>query len=207
MALPDYYRNTLDTIANWNIGVDQRNPDRGAYRDAFMMSTAEKGVNYDLASRLMDQSVNNEMNLTRQAADLDRRNTLDLMSAEHGFNLQGMKTSQALAKDYAYAQGNIQSNLIKTEGEQARLNIRETTAGQIATIGATGTQERLGMKTAGEEQRKGIVTTGEQERLNIGARGEQDRSTITRQAEEGRRSVEHEREHAASLATRMTRWR
>jgi len=253
--------------SNWSINADQQNKDRQAYQDSFMMNTAEKGMNYELTSRLLQQSTDHERDLMGAAADLDRRNTLDLMTGEHNFKLAGMQESNRLSKDFLAAQGYQERETMaeqgnqarrtqevqnkgmadvegiraatanyaqdsesrrvglagqenretaritgeqdrlgyRVQGEEQRAGIRTTGEEERLNIGARGEQDRMGYRVQGEEQRAGIRTTGEEERLNIGARGREERAGIRTTGDETRRTTAFEREHAAGLATRMTR--
>jgi len=170
--MANWWDEAYSDITKWTVNADQLNKDRGAYKDAFQANTAEKGLNYDLTSRLMRESTDQEKELMQGAADLDRRNTQDLMTAEHGFKIAGMQESNRLSKDYLAAEGYQQ---------------RETLAEQ-------GYQEREKVKTTGEEERRTAVTQGEQQREGLRTQGD-----------EQRRTTAFEREHAAGLATRMSR--
>lgn len=132
-------------IAGWGITADQGNRDRGAYRDAFMMRMAEKGKDYEMTTSLMSHATNQEKELMQSSADLDRRNTLDLMSAEHGMKMQGMGESHRLSKDY-----------LSAEGFQQR-----------ETIGEQGFQQREGIKTEGEQTRLNLEKQGDVQRRNL----------------------------------------
>lgn len=140
--MANWWDEAYSDITKWTVNADQLNKDRGAYKDAFQANTAEKGLNYDLTSRLMRESTDQEKELMQGAADLDRRNTQDLMTAEHGFKVAGMQESNRLSKDYLAAEGFQQ---------------RESMAEQ-------GYQEREGIKTTGREQRETIRTQGDEQR-------------------------------------------
>lgn len=130
-------------ITKWTVNEDQLNKDRGAYKDAFQANTAEKGLNYDLTSRLMRESTDQEKELMQGAADLDRRNTQDLMTTEHGFKIAGMQESNRLSKDYLAAEGFQQRESMAEQGYQER----ESTM-------TTGREQRETIRTQGDEQRR-----------------------------------------------------
>jgi len=159
--MANWWDSAYASIASWGVGGGQENKDRGAYKDAFEMRMAEKGKDYEMTQALMGHATGQEKELMQASADLDRRNTLDLMSAEHGMKTQGMQESHRLGKDY---------------------------------LAAEGFQQRESMAEQGFQSREGTKTEGEQTRLNV-----------EKQGDVQRRNLEHDREHAAGLATRMAR--
>lgn len=203
-------------------------------RDAFMVSSAEKGLNYELTRALSASATNDEKGLMQLSADLDRRNTLDLMAGEQQFKIEGLKTANALSKDYLAAEGAQSRANISAQGEQDRSlqSLQNEGSSSVANIQAgaakygadrslqatestnfankyiaetqeKGATERTGMQERGATERTGM-SLASQER-QIGLTGDETRKTVRTQAEEGRTSVAFEREHAAKLATSMTR--
>lgn len=290
---------------------NQQNQDWGAMKDAFLLSTAEKGLNYELTRALSAAATNDEKGLMQLSADLDRRNTLDLMAGEQKFKIEGLQAANDLSKDYLSAEGAQSRANIAAQGEQDRSlqylqntgaidvakqqraaaenvantkassdmygadrgldaakaqafaeqyvseqqragaeNVASTQAGAARDVARTqadaqrdvtvtegntardvaniqggfglqgireqeaGETQRTGMNLASQERQIGL--TGSEARLNIGKQGEESRKTIETegeqsrlnirtQGEEQRYSVRDEREHAAGLATRMSR--
>lgn len=143
--MPNWWDAAYADITGWSVGADQANRDRGAYKDAFQLRMAEKGKDYEMSTALMQHATQQEKELMQSSADLDRRNTLDLMSAEHGMKMQGMQESHRLSKDFAAA-----------EGFQTRENLAEQ-----------GFQQREGVKTEGEQTRLNVEKQGDVQRRNL----------------------------------------
>lgn len=217
--MANWWDEAYSDIANWSVNADQLNADRGAYKDAFQMNAAEKGLNYDVTSRLMDKSSNQERETMQLSADLDRRNTLDLMTGENQFKIAGMQEANRLSQDYLAAEGAENRANLQEQGTQSRLTqetanrgmadveaIRAAASnyGQDAETSRTNIQADTA-KYAQQEESRRVGLQGEQDRLSIGARGEQDRATVSRTAEEQRKTGISDREHAANLAVRYSR--
>lgn len=149
--MANWWDTAYQDIAGWDVPANQVNADRGAYRDALQMRLAEKGKDYEMTTSLMQHATGQEKDLMQASADLDRRNTLDLMSAEHGMKMQGMGESHRLSKDFLAAEGFQQ---------------RETLSEQ-------GFQQREGTKTEGEQARLTLEKQGDVQRRNL----EHDRET------------------------------
>lgn len=116
----------------------QQNNDWGAMRDAFLISTAEKGLNYELTRALSAAATAEEKELMGLSADLDRRNTLDLMTAEQMFKLEGLEAANALSKDYLSAEGAQSRANIAAQGDvdMGVQQLRNTGAENVATTQA-----------------------------------------------------------------------
>lgn len=188
--MANWWDEAYSAITEWSVNADQLNKDRGAYKDAFVANAAEKGLNYDLASRLMKESTEQEKELMQGAADLDRRNTLDLMTGEHNFKIAGMQESNRLSKDFLEAQGFQERETLAEQGYQSRRTQELANKGALDVEGVRSDASRYAQDS--ESQR-------------VGLRGDEDRKTIRAQGDEARRNVAFEREHAAGLATRMSR--
>ena len=78
-------------------------------------------------------------------------------------NLENLKTGNQMR--LMSAEGRIAKDLIGFQGQQSRMNIRET-----------GTEQRKGIRETGSEQRKGLRVAGQEERLNIGKRYREERA-------------------------------
>ncbi len=150
----NWWEEAYNGVINWSVNPNQLNPDRGAMQDALQVSAAEKGLNYDITSRLMARSTEDEKSLMQLSADLDRRNTLDLMTGEHDFKIAGMQEANRLSKDYLAAEG-VETRLgYQTQGEEQRKGIVTSGEQDRLTVGAKGEQDRLGYQTQGDEARK-----------------------------------------------------
>lgn len=152
-APTNWWDEAYNGILNWSVNPNQLNADRGVMQDAFQISAAEKGLNYDITSRLMQRSTADEKSLMQLSADLDRRNTLDLMTGEHGFKIAGMQEANRLSKDYLAAEGIETRRNYQTQGEEQRKGIV-----------TSGEQDRLGYQTQGSENRKTVQTQAEEAR-------------------------------------------
>jgi len=225
--MANWWDEAYSDITKWSVNADQLNKDRGAYKDAFQMNAAEKGLNYELTSKLMDKSTDQEKGMMQLSADLDRRNTLDLMTGEHNFKTAGMQEANRLSKDYLAAEGRETRATIGESGYQDRLKqevvnrgasdvanieggyglqgVREQQRGETERTGMTlGSQERqIGL--TGDESRRTIETQGEQSRRNIETEGEQARRNIRETGGEERRTYSYQRDTDADRATRMSR--
>ena len=186
----NWWDEAYNAVTKWSTNTDQLNKDRQAYQDTFLMNAAEKGLNYDITSRLLNQSTEHERGLMQHAADLDRRNTLDLMTGEHQFKIAGMQESSRLSKDYLAAEGFQQRETIAEQGNQARRTQ------EVANKGMTDVE---GIRAAASNYAQ------DSESRRVGLKGQEDRETVRTTAEEQRRTTQFEREHAAGLATRMAR--
>jgi hypothetical protein len=133
--MANWWDEAYSDIANWSVNADQLNADRGAYKDAFQMNAAEKGLNYDVTSRLMDKSSNQERETMQLSADLDRRNTLDLMTGENQFKIAGMQEANRLSQDYLAAEGAENRANLQEQGSQSRLT-QETANRGMADVEA-----------------------------------------------------------------------
>jgi len=188
--MANWWDEAYSDITKWSVNADQLNKDRGAYKDAFQANAAEKGLNYELTSRLMNQSneqSNKEMQL---AADLDRRNTLDTMAGEHQLKVSGMQESNRLSKDYLAAQSYQERETLAEQGNQARRTQEVTNRGMTDVEGIRAAASNYAQDS-------------ESRRVNL--KGQEDRETLRTQGDETRRTTAFEREHAADLATRMSR--
>ena len=219
----NWWDQAYSAIQKKPVEPDQRNQDWGAMRDAFMVSSAEKGLNYELTRALSASATNDEKGLMQLSADLDRRNTLDLMAGEQQFKIEGLKTANALSKDYLAAEGSQSRANISAQGEQDRSLQQIQNEGSMGVANIQAGASKYGAdrslqatestnfanKYITETQEKGAtertgMSLASQER-QIGLTGDETRKTVRTQAEEGRTSVAFEREHAAKLATSMTR--
>ncbi len=125
-------------VIDWNVSNTQQNPDRGAMKDALQASTAGKYVDYELSKGMVDQATESEAKLMQLSADMDQRNTANLMAKEHQFNTEGMKLSNELSKDYLGAETGSEIAKIGATGEQQRV-LQETVnkgSTDVANIGA-----------------------------------------------------------------------
>lgn len=199
--MANWWDEAYSAITQWSVGADQLNKDRGAYKDAFIANAAEKGLNYELTSRLMNESTAQEKDLMQSAADLDRRNTLDLMTGEHQFKMAGMQESNRLSKDYLAAQGYQERETIAETGNQARKTQEVTNKGALDVENVRAQSSNYAQDS--ESQRSKYAQDAESNRVQL--RGDEDRATIRTQADESRRNTAFEREHASGLATRMSR--
>ena len=130
--MANWWDEAYSDITKWSVNADQLNKDRGSYKDAFQMNTAEKGLNYDLTSKLMNQSTDQEKSMVQLSADLDRRNTLDLMTGEHNFKVAGMQESNRLSKDYLSAEGFQTRETLAEQGYQDRASKQVENQGTYA---------------------------------------------------------------------------
>jgi hypothetical protein len=130
--MANWWDEAYSDITKWSVNADQLNKDRGSYKDAFQMNAAEKGLNYELTSRLMNQSTDQEKGMMQLSADLDRRNTLDLMTGEHGFKVAGIQESNRLSKDYLAAEGYQARESMAEKGYQDRMGQQVTNQGAYA---------------------------------------------------------------------------
>jgi len=130
--MANWWDEAYSDITKWSVNADQLNKDRGSYKDAFQMNTAEKGLNYDLTSKLMNQSTDQEKSMVQLSADLDRRNTLDLMTGEHNFKVAGMQESNRLSKDYLASEGFQTRETLAEQGFQDRASKQVTNQGTYA---------------------------------------------------------------------------
>lgn len=199
--MANWWDEAYSAITQWSVSADQLNKDRGAYKDAFVANAAEKGLNYELTSRLMNESTTQEKDLMQSAADLDRRNTLDLMTGEHQFKMAGMQESNRLSKDYLAAQGYQERETLAEQGNQTRRTQEVVNKGAVDVEGVRAQASNYAQDS--ESQRSRYAQDAESNR--VGLRGDEDRKTIRTQGDEARRSTAFEREHAAGLATRMSR--
>jgi hypothetical protein len=188
--MANWWDEAYSDITKWSVNADQLNKDRGAYKDAFQMNAAEKGLNYELTSNLMDKSTDQEKSMMQLSADLDRRNTLDLMTGEHNFKTAGMQEANRLSKDYLAAEG------------------RETRA----TIGETGYQERLkqdvvnkGAADVESIRAKASDYAQDSESRRVNLKGQEDRETIRTTGDEERKTYSYQRDTDADRAVRMSR--
>lgn len=188
--MANWWDEAYSDITKWSVNADQLNKDRGAYKDAFQMNAAEKGLNYELTSRLMRESTDQERGMMQLSADLDRRNTLDLMTGEHQFKMAGMQESNRLSKDYLAAQGYQERETLAEQGNQARRTQEVTNRGMTDVEGIRAAASNYAQDS--ESQR-------------VGLKGREDRELVRTQGDEQRRTTSFEREHAAGLATRMSR--
>lgn len=181
-------------INNWSITEEQKNPDRGIYQDAFQMSMAEKGYDFDLQRAMTNELAGHERGMMTLSADLDRRNTMDLMGAEHGWKIAGMETQQRLGKDYLAAETESGVRLGQEEGLQQRLGMKESGYQTRETEAEKGYQAREGYRVQGQENREGTRVTGQEDRLKLRTAGD-----------ETRRALSHDRETAIRNATSINR--
>ncbi len=229
-----WWDQAYSSIVKTPVKPNQQNQDWGAMRDAFRISTAEKGLNYELTRALSASATNDEKGLMQLSADLDRRNTLDLMAGEQKFKIEGLSVANALSKDYLAAEGAQSRANISAQGEQDRslqqvqnegaMGVANIKAGSdkytadrslqatestnfankyIAETQEKGATERTGIQESGATERTGMQLQSQERQ--IGLTGDENRKTISKQAEEDRYSVRDGREHAAGLATRMSR--
>jgi hypothetical protein len=140
--MANWWDEAYSDIAKWSVNSDQLNKDRGAYKDAFQMNAAEKGLNYELTSKLMDRSTDQEKGMMQLSADLDRRNTLDLMTGEHNFKMAGMQEANRLSKDYLSAEGRETRATIGETGYQERLKQDVVNRGATEVAGIQGSTQR-----------------------------------------------------------------
>jgi hypothetical protein len=103
-------------VMNWQVSNDQANPDRGTYKDALQASTASKFTDYEISKGLLDAVGQAQ----ERASNVDTRNTKELMTAEHGFKLEGMEKANTLSKDYLGAQTNSDVTKIRATGQETR---------------------------------------------------------------------------------------
>jgi hypothetical protein len=210
-------------VMDWNVSNDQVNPDRGTYKDVLQSSTASKYSDFLLTQGMMETAADKEAKLMQVSADLDRKNTLDLMTAEHTFKTEGMKTSNDLSKDYLQADtysklaqigetGNQQDRIQRTTNQGTRdvANIQREASNyaQDAETGRTAStnqsmERRIGL--AGTEDRASRVTQGEQDRLGYRVQGEEQREGIRTQGDENRRYLAFDRASAFQLARQGAR--
>lgn len=167
-------------VGNWAIKEEQVNPDRQAYQDSFKMSMAEKGLNYELSKGMSTHLNEQERGLMTLSSDLGRRNTIDIMGAEHGFKTAGMETSQRLAKDYLGAETDSDVRKTQETGYQGRLGMAEQGYQEREGMAEQGYQTRANTRTTGQENRLQVRTTGDEERRTSEHKNRQEVDTITR---------------------------
>jgi hypothetical protein len=148
------FGNMMHYITGMKVGVDQRNPDRGVMKDAFVFSQAEKGINAGIAKDLMKTSTGQEKELATHAADLDRRNTLDSMTAEHRFNLEGMSASTRHQQDLMKSEYGFNIGTMQKGSDLKRAEMGDEYNYDIGKIKQTGAEERSTIETQGEVTRK-----------------------------------------------------
>jgi hypothetical protein len=84
--LSSYKRDMDDASAVIKSWTDAPGTNRQEYRDALHLQTVSQGRDFQLGAGLLGLNSNLEKDLMTTSADLDRRNTLDLATAQHGFN-------------------------------------------------------------------------------------------------------------------------
>ena len=128
----DWMRDAYDSVVAWgkDLPKSQVNPDRGAYIDALVTSTASKFVDTEINKDLFGFAADKQTKLL----EADRDNTKDLMAAEQKFKLEGMGESNRLSKDFLGAQ---------TESEIAKTRV-------------TGQENREAIETTAREQRRNL---------------------------------------------------
>lgn len=89
-------------------------------------------------------------------------------------NLENLKTGNQMR--LMSAEGRIAKDLIGFQGDQSRMNIRETGTEQRKGFRVQGEEQRKGIRETGSEQRKGLRVAGQEERLNIGKRYREERA-------------------------------
>jgi hypothetical protein len=189
-----WWDNAYQDIKNWSITEDQKNPDRGIYQDAFQMNMAEKGYDFELTKAMNNEMAGHERGMMTLSADLDRRNTMDLMGAEHGWKIAGMETQQRLGKDYLAAETDSTVRIGQEQGLQQRLGQKESGYQERETEAEKGFQQRAGYRVQGQENREGTRVTGQEDRLKIRTTGD-----------ETRRALSHDRDTAMRGAVAMNR--
>jgi len=188
--MANWWDEAYSDITKWSVNPDQLNKDRGAYKDTFQMNAAEKGLNYELTSRLMSQSTDQEKSMMQLSADLDRRNTLDLMTGEHGFKMAGMQESNRLSKDYLAAEGYQTRETLAEKGNQDR-RVQE-----VVNRGASDVENiRAAASNYGQDS----------ESRRVSLKGQEDRETVRTTGDEERKTYSYQRDTDADRATRMSR--
>lgn len=199
--MANWWDEAYSAIQNWSVDADQRSKTRQSDRDTFMLAMAEKGKNYELTSKMMRDSTDQEKELMQGSADLDRRNTLDTMAAEHNFQIAGLQESNRLGKDYMAAEGYQQRESLAEEGYQKRELQRVTNEGQRDVSSIQAAASNYGQDSETTRNRETNQSAERQRRIA----GDEERRTIRTTGDENRRNVAFEREHAAGLSTRMSR--
>jgi hypothetical protein len=205
--MANWWDEAYSAVQNWSVNANQLNPDRGAYQDAFTMNAAEKGLNQDITTKLMDKSYNQDLGKMQSSADLDLRNSKEMMATENTFKIAGMEKASQLSLGYLAAESAEGRTTLKEQGNQSRQLQEVTNTGMKDVegiraaasnysqdqanrrVGLQGEQDRRNYATQGEEQRRGIVASGEQERLNIGTQGEEQRRGIVTSGEQERLNI------------------
>lgn len=167
-----WYQSAFQDIMNWTVNPASQNPNRGADRDAFQMSMAAAGA--------QNQMTQENMQL---GADLDLRNTQQIMASEHGYNLANMTHANELAKDY----------------------LQNETASTVRQQQESGLQQRLGIQETGFQERQTVAEQGYQTRANTRVSGQENRAMVRTQGDEARRLMSHDRDTAARMAVSQSR--
>jgi hypothetical protein len=188
--MANWWDEAYSDITKWSVNSDQLNKDRGSYKDAFQMNAAEKGLNYELTSRLMNQSTDQEKSLMTLSADLDRRNTLDLMTGEHQFKVAGMQESNRLGKDYLAAEGYQTRETLAEQGNQSRRTQEVVNKGQSDVEGIRAAASNYAQDS---------------ESRRVGLKGQEDRETIRTTGDEERKTYSYQRDTDADRAVRYSR--
>lgn len=153
--LNDYKQQMKDseeTIRSWN---DAPGTNRQDYRDALHLQTVSQGREFMLGAGLMGVNSNIERQLMEDSANLDRRNTLDLATAEHGFNMESLRNTADL---------NVRQTRVEGEESRATTQLQESGATERAKISAEG---QLASAKEGTEQAR-ISDRGATERAGMG---------------------------------------
>jgi hypothetical protein len=127
-----WMRDAYDSVVAWgkDLPKSQVNPDRGAYIDALVTSTASKYVDSEINKDLFGFAADKQTKLM----EADRDNTKDLMATEQKFKLEGMGESNRLSKDFLGAQ--TESDIVKTRvgGQEQRELVRTTAEEQRRSL-------------------------------------------------------------------------
>jgi hypothetical protein len=221
--MANWWDEAYSDITKWSVNSDQLNKDRGAYKDAFQMNAAEKGLNYELTSKLMNQSTNQEKSLMSLSADLDRRNTLDLMTGEHRFKIAGMQESNRLGKDYLAAEGFQTRQNLAEQGYQERRTQETVNKGMTdteairagaskyaqdseskrSTYAQDAETKRSTYAQDAESKRSTYAQDSETRRVSL--KGQEDRETIRTTGDEERKTYSYQRDTDADRAVRYSR--
>jgi hypothetical protein len=137
--MANYWDDALTAIQSWTIDDSQANPDKGAWKDAFIISTAQAGMQYEFDTAKDAQQTNNQISLINALGAVEKQNTEAASAQTFNQNLAYMTQSQALAKDY-----------LGFESQQGRLNIAEEgfQARQLQQVTDAGALDRAKLDQA-----------------------------------------------------------
>ena len=133
-------------------------------KSAFQGNMVQSALNAQIATGMAQTQAAIGKDSMKTAADLEKRNTLDVMKQEFKYGTENQANEFELQNKFA-------------DNEYGR---------DLGMLAATGEEERKNITAKGLQERLSTITTGEQERLNIGARGDEERKTVVTEGEQSR---------------------